>query len=352
MPTLDAMRLINGFELPRVLVSAQVARLANNRSTIRTEIRRGNWQRLASGIVLTRPDEPTRSDWAEVGIALAGSGAGLSGWDALHVRGLGGRTAPNPRVLVLSPRGINRVVGCVHIRRTARPFRVVHRSPHCAQLPLVPVVAVARAVADTALDHRDLSAVRALVTSAVQRRACTLLELIGELDSGPRSRSRLLRLALHDAVGGARSAAEAAAAARLGRGGVPPFELNVPVVDEQGELIFVVDVLWRELRAALEIDSREYHFSETDWLATLDRHNELTRYGLAVSHYAPSIVTKRGADGACSPRPWARPHRRMWCGDVDKGRYRVRPGSIKVAIWSFADRGATSILDRSHDRAK
>lgn len=108
-------------------------------------------------------------------------------------------------------------------------------------------------------------------------------------------------------MGGARSAAEAAAAAaaaRLGRGGVPPFELNVPVVDEQGELIFVVDVLWRELRAALEIDSREYHFSETDWLATLDRHNELTRYGLAVSHYAPSIVTKRGAGWVAEVDDW------------------------------------------------
>jgi len=159
-----------------------------------------------------------------------------------------------------------------------------------------------------------------LVTSAVQRRACTLLELIGELDSGPRSRSRLLRLALHDAVGGARSAAEAAAAARLGRGGVPPFELNVPVVDEQGELIFVVDVLWRELRAALEIDSREYHFSETDWLATLDRHNELTRYGLAVSHYAPSIVTKRGAGWVAEVDDWL--HRRAAELGVARGRGR------------------------------
>ncbi len=155
-------------------------------------------------------------------------------------------------------------------------------------------MATARAIADTALDHRELPPVRALVTAAVQRRACTLVELIDELGACPRRHSRLFRLALHDAVGGARSAAEAAAAARLSRSSVPPFELNVPIVDEHGVLIYVVDVLWRDLRAALEIDSREYHFSESDWLATLDRHNALTRYGLAVTHYPPSRVTRRG----------------------------------------------------------
>ena len=135
------------------------------------------------------------------------------------------------------------------------------------------------------------------MTSAIQRHACSLVELIAELESGPRSRSKLLRLALQDAVDGARSAAEAEAAAKLRRGGVPSFELNVPIVDEHGALIYVVDVLWRALRAVLEIDSREHHFSESDWLATLERHNELTRYGLAVTHYAPTIVTKRGSAG-------------------------------------------------------
>jgi hypothetical protein len=291
---LDVVRTIRGFELPRVLVPTQAARLAVTRSMIRSELRRGNWQRLACGIVLTRPDEPTRADWAEVGVALAGPRSGVSGWDALQVRGLGGRNPPSPHVLVLSPCGMNRVVGSVRIRRTTRAFRRHTMSPHAAQLPLVPVVATARAIADTALDHGELPAVRALVTSAVQRRACTLVELIDELRACPRRHSRLFRLALHDAVGGARSAAEAAAAARLSRSTVPRFELNVPIVDENGLVIFVVDVLWRELRAALEIDSREYHFTESDWLATLDRHNALTRFGLAVTHYPPSRVTRRG----------------------------------------------------------
>jgi hypothetical protein len=77
----------------------------------------------------------------------------------------------------------------------------------------------------------------------------------------------------------------------LSRSVVPPFELNVPIVDERGSVLYVVDILWRDLRAALEIDSREFHFSESDWHTTLARHNELTRCGLAVTHYPPSAVT-------------------------------------------------------------
>ncbi|MGH8962573.1 MAG: hypothetical protein ACRDWT_15530 [Jatrophihabitantaceae bacterium] len=69
------------------------------------------------------------------------------------------------------------------------------------------------------------------------------------------------------------------------------------MVDRFGQLLYVVDVLWRELRAVLEINSREYHLSEREWKATMDRHNELTRYGLAITHYPPSTVGKRGWSG-------------------------------------------------------
>jgi hypothetical protein len=154
---------------------------------------------------------------------------------------------------------------------------------------------VVRAVADHALDCRDLGAIRTVIGAAVQRRHCTVPELLAEYEAGPRNRSKLLRLALADAADGARSAAEATASRRLARGPVPPFELNVPIVDEQGRLLYIVDTLWRELRAALEIDSREYHFGIEEWESTLERHNELTRYGLAITHYPPRLVTHRGS---------------------------------------------------------
>jgi hypothetical protein len=93
------VRTFNGFELPRVLTLAQADRLGLSPARTRTELRRGNWQRLAAGIVLTRPDDPTRADWVGVGLALADRGAALTGWDAVRVRGLGDRlprTASSP----------------------------------------------------------------------------------------------------------------------------------------------------------------------------------------------------------------------------------------------------------------
>ncbi|MDT4933258.1 MAG: hypothetical protein QOK11_1150, partial [Pseudonocardiales bacterium] len=66
------VRHVDGFELSRILVPAQVARLGLTPARVRTELRRGNWQRLSPGVLLTRPDEPTRDDWAQVGVHLAG----------------------------------------------------------------------------------------------------------------------------------------------------------------------------------------------------------------------------------------------------------------------------------------
>lgn len=281
-------------QLPRVLVPWTAQKMGVSRSRVRTEVRRGNWSQIARGAVLTRPEEPGRADWAAVGLLVAGRSAALSGWDALHARGLGERDAPTDEVLVLGRHTSNRVIGRARIRCTRRPYRVVTTSFGNAAYPLTPVVGVARAVADAALDYRRLAPVRAMVTSAVQRRACALTDLLAELDTCPRQRSAMLRLALADALAGARSAAEATTARRLVRARVPPFELNVPIVDEHGEVIYVVDVLWRALRAVLEVDSREYHFNEADWQATLRRHNELTRLGLAVTHYPPSVVCGRG----------------------------------------------------------
>ncbi len=276
-------------ELPRVLTPRLMEHFEVSRRELRTELSRGRWQHLAAGTVLTRPDEPTRADWADVGVALAGRGAAVTGWDAARARGIGDRTPPNDLVVVLSRNSMNRVVGGVRVRRTEREFQRRFQ-PIGAPMELTPLVMLPRAVSDTALDCSDLGSVRALLGGAVQRGRCTVAQLLAEYETGPRNRSKLLRIALGDLRDGARSAAEATAARKLARGPVPPFELNVPIVDQNGTLLRVVDVLWRELRAALEIDSREFHFSQADWEATLRRHNELTRWGLTVTHYPPREV--------------------------------------------------------------
>jgi hypothetical protein len=279
------------FDLPRVVVSAWLPRLGLTRSRVRTEIRRGNWRAIARGVVLTRPEQPTRADWAAVGIALAGPSAALTGWDALQVRGLGGDRPPTAEVTVLTRVGANRVIGRVRIRRTRRPYSRTETSAEARHHPLTPVVTTARAVADTALDCRRLSDVRALVGAALIRHHCSLDALVHELEGLPRNRGAHFRRALSEVFAGARSAAEADAAHRLARHPrIPAFELNVPVRAAEGRR-YVVDFLWRGLRAALEIDSREFHISADEWAATLARHNALTAAGLSVLHQPPSAIS-------------------------------------------------------------
>lgn len=280
-------------ELPRVLSTAGCRRLGITAAQVRTELRRGRWRRLAAGVFLTRPEPPTRTDWIHVGLALTADEGALTGWDAVRVRGLGPRTPAHAHVILVTPRGRNRVVGGLHLRPSTRPTEVSRLSASHADLPLVPILPIARAIADTALFAKSLAPARAMATAAVQRGLCLPEELVAELENGPQGRSYFLRRALADLDAGAASIAEAEAIDLLNERGLQPFEVNVPIIDETGNVIAVADALWRRLRAILEVDSREFHFDEVSWKRTMRRHNQLARLGYAVAHYPPSDIRTR-----------------------------------------------------------
>jgi very-short-patch-repair endonuclease len=83
------------------------------------------------------------------------------------------------------------------------------------------------------------------------------------LNSGRATAARFLREALGDLGYGAWSAPEARAGRSLRAGGLGPFEQNAAVIGADGQVYFV-DFLWRELRAILEVDSREHHFDQPE----------------------------------------------------------------------------------------
>lgn len=80
----------------------------------------------------------------------------------------------------------------------------------------------------------------------------------------------------------------------------------VPLVDASGRVVYVVDVLWRELRAALEIDSREYHFSVVEWQSTMRRHNRLTSVALSVMLFPPARLMGRDSSWLAETAQWLR----------------------------------------------
>jgi very-short-patch-repair endonuclease len=279
------LRAPTGDPLPRVIDAVLAGQLGYTAANIRTELACGRWDRLVRGVYVTRGEIPTRPDWVRAGLSIAGPGAVLSGWDAVHASGLGSERPPSPDVLVLSQDGTNRAAGRVRVRPSRRALstrRLV--LPGCGT---VPAADVARCVADTALLYRTLAPVRALVTSAVQREFCTPAELAEELATGPRNGSAHLRRAIADVLEGAASISEAELADTMRDAGLPEFELNVRILDRSGRHIATADVLWRALRAVLEVDSRQHHFLEPQWRSTMRRHNMLTGLGLAVTHFPP-----------------------------------------------------------------
>ena len=148
---------------------------------------------------------------------------------------------------------------------------------------------VERAVADYARALRRIDDVRAVVAAAVRSGGCSIEELARELGHGPRRGSALLRQAVTEVGTGAASAPEARAAHLMRRAKLPPFEQNARIDLINGDY-FVVDFLWRPLRAVLEIDSLEYHLDPADWAATQDRHLKLTTLGYSVVHRPPSAL--------------------------------------------------------------
>jgi hypothetical protein len=150
-------------------------------------------------------------------------------------------------------------------------------------------VVVARAVADHALTLARVGDVRQLVARAVREQRCSIRALRTELEAGPRNGSALLRQVLDEVEAGATSAPEAEAAKILRAAGVPPFEQNAVIRLPNGRY-FIADLLWRALRAILEIDSVEYHLDPADWRRTMDRHLHLTTLGYSVVHRPPSAL--------------------------------------------------------------
>lgn len=270
---------------PPVLTPATAAEFGISRHGLAHRVAMQRWQRILPGVYLTHSGRPHEEERVAAAMAFAGPGAVLSGSTALRRHGI--RSAPDRsrQILVLVPLpNARRGTGFVHVRRT-------HLVP---EFPLwiggLPVAPVSRAVVDACLGLRSRANVRAIAAEAVQRRRCSAAELAAELARSARRGSLLLRAAVAEVGAGAWSAPECDVGELLRRADVPAFEHNLVVYDEQGLPLACGDVVWRLLRAVLEVDSREHHADPEAWERTLARHNRLAIDGWAVLHYPPRVI--------------------------------------------------------------
>jgi hypothetical protein len=267
--------------LPRVISRDDAYARGITRSAISHLVRRGRWRRVLPRTYLTA-ETLTEHDRFEAALIFAGTGAALSGAAALRASGVRRVTAPTKLLVLVPPDNHTASTGWVRIRPSARPM-LIQLAPGPRR------VEIARAAADLAVELRRLDDVRTLVARVVQDRHCTLAELAVELECGPRRGSANLRKALEEVGWGSASAPEARAARILRRGGITGFVQNAELRLPDGTTRRI-DFYWPALRACLEIDSVEWHFDQPAWTSTLDRHLDLTKFGLSVVHRPPSAL--------------------------------------------------------------
>ena len=266
---------------------AQAVGLSQN--ALRHRLRPGGpWRSLLPGVYLAVTGTPTPLQEEMAALLYAGPGSMVTGPAALRCHHIGSAMPDLIDVLVPATRQ-RQDAGFARLHRTTRmPDRIWERGP----IQYVPPV---RAVADTVRGTDSLRDVRAVVASAVQRRACQVRELAAELNAGPRHGSALFREALADVAEGIRSVAEADLKDLLVKAKIPMPLFNPALYDKDGTFIARPDAWWPELGIAIEVDSREWHLSPEDHENTLARGRRMGRHQIIVMRFTPKQLRSQAA---------------------------------------------------------
>jgi hypothetical protein len=268
-----------------VISRAQAAACGMTPGTLRHRVRPGGpCKTLLPGVYLANTGSAGRAQLDMAALLYAGSGSVLSGLSALSRHG----------ARVLRTEVVDVLVPAARIRRDAR-FAPLHRTTRMPERVCysgqVNYTLAPRAVADAARWLTEARTVRGIVADAVQRGLCPLDRLTEELAAGPACGSALLRQAVAEVAGGARSVAEGDFVLLIKRAGLPEPMLN-PRLFAGETFIASPDCWWPRAGLAAEVDSREWHLSPADWERTLARHRRMTGYGITVLHFTPGQIAR------------------------------------------------------------
>jgi hypothetical protein len=271
-----------------VVSRQQLVDCGMTRSAIQHRVRPGGpWPVILPGIYIASGD--TTAERREMAALLyAGEGGIITGAFAVRHYGI---VAPGPDCIeVLVPVNMRR-------RQSVRFVRLIHTTRMPRRTFLVGsrrIAAPPRAVADAVRGYRRIHDARSVICGAIQHEKCTLAELAEELREGPKRGSALLLDGLRDAATGIWSAAEGKLMDLINRSGLPEPEYNVTLYAPDGEFLGIVDAWWPEAGVAAEVDSQQFHFSRSDWSATMKRHNRIARYRVVLLHFAPWRIASEG----------------------------------------------------------
>ena len=208
----------------------------------------GAWQRLLPGVILLHNQPPQRKELVRAAVAYAGDGAVLTGIDSAFPTADADYEIGPVHVLVPAHR---RVAGQrqVLIERTTRlPDVIIHNGLPCAP--------AARAVLDTVRREQNVSRMKWILTEAVRRGTCTVMELQQELNEGSQRGSAAPRSFLRTINEETRSNARMLAQ-KIVRTSPLPEPRWQPTYDKASGTPFgIVDAWWDEIGFAWQVINR------------------------------------------------------------------------------------------------
>jgi hypothetical protein len=258
-------------------------------STVGARLRDGCWvERYPNVIDLGTHARTWRGDVLAVVLA-AGDHAWASHATAAHLWGF--LDAPRPDdVDVLVPRGRHAKVGQLRLRTT----RGIGRD-EVTQRHGVPCTTRARTLLDLAFGT-DPDTLERYLADQVRRDRALLRRVIELADrhGTVRGRRKLLRVVgrLPDGASELGSPLEVLVVQRLRALGAPPFVLQYTVRDEDGVRIKRLDIVWPELRIAIEVDGAAYHD-----LTGAREEDERVRGHLRAIGWTVEVVRRADLDG-------------------------------------------------------
>lgn len=75
--------------------------------------------------------------------------------------------------------------------------------------------------------------------------------------------------------------------------GFPPPETQIPVYDEWGQLVAVVDLGWRDIKVGVDYDGKHHRMTRSQFARDIRRHADVTELG-----WDDVRITAEDSDGA------------------------------------------------------
>ena len=263
-----------------VVSRGQLIALGVTDAFIRHQLTTMRWLAFAPGVYLTTGGAmSTDTQRARGAVLCCGAGSMITGTAGLRLHGVNAAVDPQIHALIAhsSRRVGNRLVRPIRSRALPRPVAVRG----------IPVAPIARCAIDACRGVSSLDEVRARLAAPVQQRRCEAVSLLAAAFEVGRI-GPVISAGLTEIVDGVRSAPEGRVRKLVLASELPAPLWNPSLYSSAGLLIAIPDAYWEDAGVAIEVESRQYHFSPASWERTLARRALMSSYGILVVQCPPS----------------------------------------------------------------